>query len=1190
MKSVINQLFVLFFMLNAGILFPAFCQESCTIELSASIQHCTCINNGEIIFNLTKSALCDIDTDNIRYSLFSPANSISSVNNISPVFNNLPPGEYTGIVSALHNTGGIGIGANIILNDTLVLTLGSSYTEPTAGILNNEFTLTHPFGKVRSWPCKATGIVQMKINGGKKPYTIQVRKLEGGAYVPYKTSLFENEQHHGTDPAKMDYHEYYDIDSLSAGQYRLVFTDACGYTLPPYDVNVEAIDIESSGNLATDACNDNGNNVNSFYINDFSLSGALNYFAQNADYYALKQKDSGEIHWKYRWIDPGINGLSADTSEWSVFQFGRLSHQVAAAEKYCDLWGQQTKLQVLDINCHNSKEYIVNFKKPLSNFRFYERSINYPELSYTYTDSCGKHNFAATKTQYDYEFYPSKEFHSLFTANNAGSRGIRYYITDTEVDTLIYHGITGLYLGRELSYCQIFEFDSIYHGKTANFKVLDAQNCTLANRNLTVSSKITGTITNPSFSYYGMVDTADFCAPSKFTMYFTFQLGPSDSDTLQITDSPGQLSDISMVYRADSHQWVRLDSNTNITLGNHFGDLAINGMRSSGTFRYRYVSGCYVTEKSMTKGSNNMGIGYYFTPKPPKYKTEPTCTGIQIIPTHGSYQQHGFKDYTNEPFVNNVKAVFKLYGNPSTPDIVTGYYRVGDTINLSIEGDIRIEMCDEYNYSNPEHLCHFRDTVIHCGKPILQYDYFYSYCCQISDTASTVRTRAKGGVPPYLYIISDKNGNILDSNQVGDFFSVPLLHHDTVLLKVIDQCGTNFIYKGQVIEARLIKKAWFDNGDKIKILSDSSLCELFAITLDSIQYQWHGPDSFYSEEQNPSFFIPKDSNMSGKYYLSLQDPVCGILQDSLTLKVLTAGYIPELIWIDDTICSGKSYNEHGFSIYSSPIDTLRILYDTLISITNDSTFLKLTILPVYHSPHIDSIVTALEEYLYGPVLLTDTGLYEISLHTDCNCDSVIYVHLMFTKYLPCPDAIDYNGFHYPAVRINKYCWTTENLKSTHYSDGRSIAPLYEYKAPEYPDNALNVSIFGRLYDWFAVMDTGKHTPPDLHGNIQGICPDGWLLPTPEDFAELSCYTVKELRSPLYWLYNPGTNESGFTSLPAGYYDAMQQRYNNLLGYTYYWCCSPPALSNWIFKIYQDCQMLQETGNACNGYSVRCIQK
>ncbi|MBP5663456.1 MAG: fibrobacter succinogenes major paralogous domain-containing protein [Bacteroidales bacterium] len=1191
MKSIIYQIIVLIFMLIFASYASVFSQEECTIKLSADAHPCTCINNGEFIFKLTKGTTCVIDSNNIRYSLFSPANSISSVNSISPVFNNLPPGEYTAIVTALNHTGGSGPDAVVILSDTLKLTLSSSYTEPNMGVLNNEYTLSSPFGKVRSLPCKATGIVQLQIKGGKLPYTIQVLKLNGSAYLPYKTTIFDSIQHHGTNPAQMDYHEYYNIDSLSAGNYRFVFTDACGYSLPYYDVVLGEISSMSSGTSPSiKAQNEKVDQFNTFFINNFTPASALGSFAQKAEYYVSRQEKGEEIYWEYRWIDPSVNGQPQDTSGWIAFDFGEMEHTVATAEKYCDLWGLEGALEIKDVNCHNSVSYPIQFIKPQILFRYFEKNISFPELNYSYTDSCGRHRYSAQKRQYDYDFSPYDNSHKLFTVNGTGSRNVRYYIIDTETDTIIQQGITEKYGGRDLSYRQIFEFDSIYHGKTAKFKVTDAMNCTIAEREFIVSSKISGSISNPSFSLYGLLDTANFCGHSTTTEYINFPIGLSDLDTFQITDSPGGLSNMTMVYKASLGQWTRLDSNPNISISKHFGDWAINGMRSKGKFTFNYKSCCYniITEQSLS--SNNSGIGKYYEPSPASYKIEPSCIGIRIIPLQGSYKQYGYDLDTNTPFVNNVQATFRVYGNPSSPETITGYYHLGDTIDILIEGDIRIEMCDNYNYTNPNHLCHFRDTLIHCSKTPLQYDYFYSYCCEIGDSVSTVRTRAKGGIPPYLYLIRDKSGNLIDSNRTGDFFNVPLPHHDTVSLKVFDQCGTNFIYEGQVIEQRLIKKAWFTDGNSYRTQEDSSYCQLFAISLDNIDYQWQGPGGFASNEQNPSFFIPVDSNMSGKYYLSIQDSTCGVLRDSLMFKVLTKNHIPELLWIEDSICSGQSYEQYGFSIHSSPIDTLRILHDTLISILDDSTFLKLTILPVYRQTHVDSIVTSLDSYLYGGILLTDTGLYEIKFKTACGCDSIVYVHLMFSKYLPCPDAIDYNGNVYPAIRLDKYCWLAENLKSLNYSDGRKISSIYEYSSESFPDANANVAIFGRLYDWFAAMDTGKHALPDSHGNIQGVCPEGWLMPTPEDFSALYNYSVKQLRSPLYWLHNPGTNESGFTALPAGYYDAVQHRYTSLLGETYYWSSLRPDLPEQIYMIFFDCAELSQNNTFCNAYSVRCLKK
>ena len=76
------------------------------------------------------------------------------------------------------------------------------------------------------------------------------------------------------------------------------------------------------------------------------------------------------------------------------------------------------------------------------------------------------------------------------------------------------------------------------------------------------------------------------------------------------------------------------------------------------------------------------------------------------------------------------------------------------------------------------------------------------------------------------------------------------------------------------------------------------------------------------------------------------------------------------------------------------------------------------------------------------------------------CDQIIKV-----SFQKCPDAVDFEDTIYPSVRLGSgcKCWTTKNLKSTKYSDGRAIDNVMDYYSPEYPNTTENVSIFGHLY-------------------------------------------------------------------------------------------------------------------------------
>ena len=114
-----------------------------------------------------------------------------------------------------------------------------------------------------------------------------------------------------------------------------------------------------------------------------------------------------------------------------------------------------------------------------------------------------------------------------------------------------------------------------------------------------------------------------------------------------------------------------------------------------------------------------------------------------------------------------------------------------------------------------------------------------------------------------------------------------------------------------------------------------------------------------------------------------------------------------------------------------------------------------------------------------------------------------------------PTVSDYNGHTYNTVKIGNQCWMKESLRSTAYADGTTI-PMYSgstYKedksyAGYYPNNSINVgNQYGYLYNWFAVMRGG--TNPTSSNNkpsgVQGICPNGWHVPSYAEWSELETY-------------------------------------------------------------------------------------
>ena len=224
-----------------------------------------------------------------------------------------------------------------------------------------------------------------------------------------------------------------------------------------------------------------------------------------------------------------------------------------------------------------------------------------------------------------------------------------------------------------------------------------------------------------------------------------------------------------------------------------------------------------------------------------------------------------------------------------------------------------------------------------------------------------------------------------------------------------------------------------------------------------------------------------------------------------------------------------------------------------------------------------------------------------TMEDECGNKATCQQHVIVT-FPPCPDAVDKDGNVYHSVHIDCDCWTVRNLESLTYPDyatnhttthpnaGAAIPGVYNYTSPEYPNTNENVTNFGRLYDWPSVVNGGALND---YGHVQGICPDGWYVPTAAQYDALNAHGADALKDSRFWLDGGGSNTTGFSSLPGGYYDGSIQRYLNLMGEDYYWSTTleggvpTPSASSMRYN----CESLIDADvREGLGYSVRCVKE
>ena len=213
---------------------------------------------------------------------------------------------------------------------------------------------------------------------------------------------------------------------------------------------------------------------------------------------------------------------------------------------------------------------------------------------------------------------------------------------------------------------------------------------------------------------------------------------------------------------------------------------------------------------------------------------------------------------------------------------------------------------------------------------------------------------------------------------------------------------------------------------------------------------------------------------------------------------------------------------------------------------------------------------------------------------------------------------DQEGNVYPVVQIGSQCWMKENLRTTHYANGTSIAlgsnasttTAYRF----YPDNSSsNVSTYGYLYNWKAVMGGSSSSSANPSG-VQGICPTGWHVPSDAEWTQLTNYVgsqtqyqcdnssnkiAKALASTTGWnsstntCYvgdNPSTNNAtGFSALPAGYYSGYYKDFGN---YAFFWSATEYNDNHAAYLRdlqYNNPGVLRGNVYEDFGYSVRCVR-
>ena len=243
-------------------------------------------------------------------------------------------------------------------------------------------------------------------------------------------------------------------------------------------------------------------------------------------------------------------------------------------------------------------------------------------------------------------------------------------------------------------------------------------------------------------------------------------------------------------------------------------------------------------------------------------------------------------------------------------------------------------------------------------------------------------------------------------------------------------------------------------------------------------------------------------------------------------------------------------------------------------------------------------------YAMAANLIFDQNGNSIQIKYDGNGNPFVAI---VRKPIPgCGQAVTYAGESYPTVQIGTQCWFAKNLNVGTMINGSgnqtNNSTIEKYC---YNNDSANCTTYGGLYQWAEAVQyqngaSNTTSPnPAFTGNVRGICPTGWHLPSDAEWNSLETTlggsTVPggalKSTSGLWSSPNTGaTNSSGFSALPGGYRNTAGA-FGNIGISTSFWSSSESSSTSALNRsLSYNHSNIDRSGNRKDyGFSARCTQ-
>lgn len=192
---------------------------------------------------------------------------------------------------------------------------------------------------------------------------------------------------------------------------------------------------------------------------------------------------------------------------------------------------------------------------------------------------------------------------------------------------------------------------------------------------------------------------------------------------------------------------------------------------------------------------------------------------------------------------------------------------------------------------------------------------------------------------------------------------------------------------------------------------------------------------------------------------------------------------------------------------------------------------------------------------------------------------------------------------YKVITIGDQTWMAENLNIGKSIESDALStPNGQIEKYCYDNSEEHCNRMGGLYTWEEAIQY-RRPANKPNEDVQGVCPDGWHIPSEKEWQRLSDYLGGEmvagnkLKDPGYWERTGSQdqnriylNVTGFAALPAGRMDLTGASYYKGVSTSFWSASQPNSEKAWHRTITtRGSGLYRDASYTAQKYSVRCIK-